>query len=165
MQTAMVLYFESRKASLLLQPIGLFAVLEIIAFTVDNKIDKTRKKRQYLAKDRAKEILNKYQDIIEIEDFDELNNTFESLGKTQNSRMFLQAFDYFHIKLTEEEKKVLNKRNDFFHGRVTIDSQRFARIKSDEGYFLELNYISLKLTLLIFRLVQGMADVRLKVEY
>lgn len=164
LQTAMMLYFESRKSSLLLQPIGLFAVLEIIAFTVENKFISTTKNKKYLAKDRAKDILFKYRDSIIIEDFDELNTTLDLLGKKQNSRMFLQAFDRFNIKLTLEEQKILNKRNDFFHGKVTIENENFSRIKSDEGYFQELNYISLKLTILIFKLIRGMAGVAFKVK-
>lgn len=165
LQTALRLFFEAQKASLYLQPYGLFGCLEIIANLIIENNNRIKFDKKQLLKDDALKVLVKYKQVINNSDFDLFSDSLNQIGKIQNSQVYINAFLTLDISLNLDEKKLLNQRNDFFHGRVTTKNTTFSRVDSYDGYFKELSYISLKLNVLIRKLVLGKANLKWEQEY
>ena len=161
MQTALRLFIETQNTSIHMQPFGYFGCLEILTNSIVLDFKRRNNDSGLTIKEKAYESLLKYNELIENDDFENLIDAINLIGKTQNNKVYIQAFAYLNILLSVEDKKLLNRRNDFFHGRITKNNQNFPRLNSSNAYYRELSYISLKLNILIRKLVSGVAGINL----
>ncbi|MDC7996367.1 hypothetical protein [Altibacter sp. HG106] len=73
-------------------------------------------------------------------------NKLEQLNQVGNKDSLLLSFKLLNIKLSEDDKRCINMRNDFLHGRIPFD------IENDPKAY-ELHHIVYKLHLLVCSLI------------
>ncbi|XCF06875.1 hypothetical protein ABI125_03195 [Tamlana crocina] len=151
---AIKLLLEIGDISFVNRPSTLYVVLEII---VDEIVKNGSKPfvEKVLIKQKSLDLLSKYKSKIEDRDYKELQNAINEIDKklAQNNKKYEEAFKVFDLELNLEDKRCLNKRNQFFHGRVV---PRNILIKNEDNYVeLELEYYSLtqRLFTLISKLI------------
>lgn len=113
-------------------------------------------------KDEAKKILIQYEDIIPNEDFETLLNAINKIDRKIKGNIvnFEKVFALLKIKLSQEDKDVLIKRNVFFHGEIIpsdmeiIDEESQTEI--EEKYFMD----SIRLYILIAKLILKKVEFR-----
>ncbi|MEP1490217.1 MAG: hypothetical protein ABJK28_17495 [Algibacter sp.] len=151
---ALKLLLEIWNNSFVNRPSTLYVVLEIIVDEIVKGKSKTFIEK-LLVKEKSLEILNKYEAVFDTKDFNFLNDAIGEIDKklTQNNKKYEEAFKILEIQLNIEDKKCLNKRNQFFHGRVVPKN---ILINNEDDYVnLELEYYSLtqRLFTLISKLI------------
>lgn len=131
----------------------MFVILETICEefkkTSNSYIEKIR------IKEHALEILKRNKNNIEDGDYNILEESINKIDKKLigNIINYEKAFNSLTIVLNDEDKKVLQKRNDFFHGIIIPD---LNDIENEEDYIrIEKNYdyYSLRLYVLISKLI------------
>ncbi len=152
--TAISILFDSFSNSLITRPSILFVVLETLIEEI-SKIKEPKKIKAIKIKDGAKQILEKYKSTIEKEDYDNLVNAVNEIDKklSQNNKKIESVFTLLNIELSTEERKVIGKRNKFFHGEI-IDTK--MSVKNEEDYMIlekEHLYLSCRLYNMISKLL------------
>jgi hypothetical protein len=84
-----------------------------------------------------------------------LNDIVENIDNklTNNAVHFEQTLRSLGMNYSNEERNILNKRNDFFHGRIIPNSHQ---IESEEEFInleRKYNYYSLRLYVLISKIL------------
>lgn len=130
----------------------MFVVLETLCEELNLKRVKVEKENK---QDMGFEILSKIKDKIEIEDLKVLTDIVENIDNklTNNTVHFEQTLKNLGINCKNEEKKILSKRNDFFHGRIIPNRYQ---IESEEEFIsleLKYEYYSLRLYVLISKII------------
>lgn len=145
--------FEFYKSPVMTRIPIMFVVLETIC--VELKKASTEFIEKSIIKNRALDILLRNEENITSEDYIELKNAINYIDKklVGNIINYEKAFKSLNLDLSEEDKKVLSKRNLFFHGSILPDD---ALIQSEEDFYKiekEYNYYSNKLYVLITKLI------------
>ncbi|MCZ8089616.1 MAG: hypothetical protein O9282_02210 [Flavobacterium sp.] len=130
----------------------MFVVLETLCEELN--IKNTRVEKQ-LKQEIGIETLNRLKDKISDEDFNVLNDIVENIDNklTNNAVHFEQTLRSLGMNYSNEERNILNKRNDFFHGRIIPNSHQ---IESEEEFInleRKYNYYSLRLYVLISKIL------------
>lgn len=152
--TAISILFDSFRNSLITRPSILFVVLETVIEEI-SKMVQPKKIEAIKIKDGAKKVLEKYKLKIEEKDYDYLVNAINEIDKklSQNNKKIESVFELLNLELSIEEKKVIGKRNKFFHGKI-IDTQ--ISINNEDEYVIlekEYLYLSYRLYNLISKLL------------
>lgn len=130
----------------------MFVVLETLCEELN--IKNTRVEKQ-LKQEIGIETLNRLKDKISDEDFNVLTDIVENIDNklTNNAVHFEQTLKSLGMNCSNEERNILNKRNDFFHGRIIPNSHQ---IESEEEFInleRKYNYYSLRLYVLISKIL------------
>jgi len=152
--SAVRLLFDIYKGSSISRVSLLFVILETIVEEYSKKINKDVKGKTI--KEDAKQTLLKYEDKIDEHDYDKL---ITSLGyiekKEQNNKKTEALFKHLRITLSVEDRKIIGKRNEFFHGKI-INTVFTNKINFEEDYHnleLEYEYYSYRLYVLISKIL------------
>jgi hypothetical protein len=122
--------------------------------TIKNIIieDNQEKINPFKAKKIASNTIKILKNEIEKIDDSEFNskksvlNKIEQLNQVGNKDSLILSFRLLNLSLTEDDKRCINMRNDFLHGRIPYNSE-----SDDEDY--ELQHIVYKLHLLVTSLI------------
>lgn len=152
--TATRILLETFNNSFINRPSVLFVSLEIIVDEI-LKIKSRLHSEKYKIKEISIEVLNKYRNEITSEDFDLLTSSLDEIDKnlSQNNKRYESAFKNLDIELSIEERKCLNKRNKFFHGRLVPFSMEINNEEDYTNLELEYHYLSQRLFSLISKLI------------
>ena len=90
-----------------------------------------------------KEVLHKYEDKVSKEGFVILGKNIDGINRPTNQDKLVKTFELFGITLSEKDKSVIGKRNDYLHGRNPLKTK----------LIFELTQISLRLHTLIVALL------------
>lgn len=90
-----------------------------------------------------KTVLVGYEDKISEEGLIILGKNIEGVNRPTNRDKLVKTFELYGITLSDEDKKTIDKRNDYLHGRNPLDLQ----------HTFELTQISLRLHTLIVALL------------
>lgn len=141
--------------SFITRPSVLFVALE----TLVDEILKKKAVKPYIDKILIKEdciaVLKRNMNNLNQDDYQKLLNGLDNIDKnlTQNNKKFEAAFKALEIELSIEERKCLNKRNDFFHGKLI---SRNTSIKDEDDYVKQeigYNYLEQRVFTLISKLI------------
>lgn len=156
---ALKLLLEIQNNSFINRPSSLYVVLEII---VDEIVRGESKPfiEKILIKEQSIKILNNYKSILNNEDFDFLYDAIGEIDKklSQNNKKYEEAFEILNIELNTDDKKCLNKRNQFFHGRVIPKDI----IINDEDDYVKLELEYYLLTQRLFTLISKLILKKIK---
>lgn len=130
----------------------MFVVLETLCEELNVK--NTRVEKQ-LKQEIGIETLNRLKDKISDEDFNILTDIVENIDNklTNNAVHFEQTLKSLGMNYSNEERNILSKRNDFFHGRIIPN---LHQIESEEEYVnleLKYNYYTLRLYVLVSKIL------------
>ncbi|AUC77445.1 hypothetical protein [Olleya sp. Bg11-27] len=126
--------------------VALETVKNIIIEENEEKINPFKIKKK--ASNTIKE-LKKIVDVIPESEFNSKKmvlNKLEQINQVGNRDSFLLSFKLLNIKLSEDDKRCINMRNDFLHGRIPFD------VENDPKAY-ELHHIVYKLHLLVCSLI------------
>jgi len=143
------LIMEANQASLESQGIVYSVILEILTSYIvtknENKLIPIKNKSE------AKELRKKLHNIAKnyIEDYEKtpIYKRINNINSPTNMDKLLKPFEILNIPLTDNDKKIINNRNDFLHGNDFI--------KGDEllEFFNNHFYINCKLNFLVYALL------------
>lgn len=130
----------------------MFVVLETLCDELNLKSIFVEKKTK---QEDGVRILNKIKDKITDDDLKILNDIVENIDNklTNNVVHFEQTIKSLGIKLNNDERNILSKRNDFFHGRII---PKVYAINSEEDFDsleFEYNHCSLRLFVLVSKIL------------
>ncbi|APY10575.1 hypothetical protein BWZ22_04690 [Seonamhaeicola sp. S2-3] len=130
----------------------MFVVFETLCEELNEKTSRVEKQ---IKQKKAAEVLDKIKDKIGINDFKVLNDIIENIDVklVNNAVHFEQTLKSLGIKYNNEERNILAKRNDFFHGRIIPNS---CPIKNEETFDTlekKYNYYSLRLYVLVSKIL------------
>lgn len=130
----------------------MFVVLETLCEELNTKTDSVQKE---LKKDEAFRILKEIEDKISLEAYLVIDDVIKNIDckLTNNTVHFEETFKSLKISLSNEDRGVLRRRNDFFHGRIIPD--RFQINSEEEFVILEKKYndYSLRIFVLISKII------------
>lgn len=146
--------FGNNKDSFIVEHSVLMVVLETIAKEIRSKFHAEHIEKVSI-KEEAYVALKSIENNVSKESFEVLKEALENIdvSKAKNIIDFELAFSALKIKLDENDRKSLKRRNNIFHGRLLND---FEKINSEESYSeLEVDYKfhSYKLYILIYKLI------------
>lgn len=130
----------------------MFVVFETLCDELNTKVTQAEKQiKQKIGIDT----LNKIKDKIGIDEFKILTDIVENIDNklTNNSVHFEQTLISLGINCSNEEKKILGKRNDFFHGKIIPN---LYNVNSEEEFVnleCNYNYYSLRLYVLTSKIL------------
>lgn len=119
---AIYLFLESANHSLDTRILSLYSFLEIIA---KEQADNSEKEKTVKVFDRRqRKTINKLLISygFEQKNVDKMITKMQDVFKISSSKRFYNAFDVYNIKLNNIEEKLLNDRNNFFHGDARFSS-------------------------------------------
>lgn len=158
-----LLILESMSSSLIMAPTGLSVVLESLTELIckenPEKIKPISVKRT--AKSIRKELLNvieKYSDELDsINNFgkDILIKKIQNINSPTNRDKLIKPFEILKIPITIEDKSVIDHRNDFLHGKITIYEKQDKKELEDENnrlFYLMLKLFTLNSALVLKRI-------------
>lgn len=130
----------------------MFVVLETLCEELNIKNNNVEKQ---LKQEIGIETLDRIKDKIENEDYKILTDIVENIDNklTNNTVHFEQTLKSLSINCSNEERNILNKRNDFFHGRIIPN---LHQIESEEEFIhleKKYNYYSLRLYVLTSKIL------------
>lgn len=152
--SAMYLLMEGSKGSLQMtagnNAICLETLTNIIADENEEKLNPIKSKT--IAQEIRGELLKvveKYKDEIN-EGYQILKNKITNINQATNKDKLIKPFEILGIRLTDDDKECIDKRNDFLHGRMPdIEMGKIL----DENEFGKIFHITLKLNVLINALI------------
>tara|TARA_Y100001933_G_scaffold262240_1_gene319072 strand:- start:978 stop:2405 length:1428 start_codon:yes stop_codon:yes gene_type:complete len=126
--------------------VALETIKNIIIEENEEKINPFKKKKT--ASDVIKNLKKIISDIPESEFNNKkvVINKLEQINQIGNKDSFLMSFKVLKIKLNDDDKRCLNMRNDFLHGRIPYDNE-------DEIVSFELLHVVVKLHFLVCSLI------------
>nr|HPH18556.1 hypothetical protein [Haliscomenobacter sp.] len=159
LSSIILLSLESISGSLLLAPSGLSVVLEGLTeiFSSENEDKLNPIKSKTLAgkiKRDLLEVLEKHTEELSNEDKSAKNilkNKISNINSPTNKDKLLKPFEILDIPINDEDKNVINFRNDFLHGRITATEENDDENLEKEN--IRLYYITLRLYTLISALI------------
>lgn len=92
---------------------------------------------------QLQEVLARHKEKISQDGYVILGKNIEGINRPTNRDKLVKTFELFGIKLSEEDKETINKRNDYLHGRNPLAPQEI----------FELTKMSLRLHTLIVGLL------------
>lgn len=121
----LLLILESSTSSLLVMPSGFSIALEGLTelFVRENEDKIAPIKNKSDAKNLRKEILEillKYKEVIGMDAISIISKRVENINQPTNQDKLIKPFELLNFELTEDDKKAINHRNDFLHGRITL---------------------------------------------
>lgn len=152
--SVMYLLLEGSKHSLQMMA-GSFAICletltNIIAAENEEKLNPIKdKKKAKLIREGLLNVIEKYKDEID-DGYQILRNKIGNINQATNKDKLIKPFELLGIKLTDNDKECIGKRNDFLHGRMPdIEMGKII----DENEFGKIFHITLKLNILVSALV------------
>jgi len=143
------LIMEANQASLESQGIVYSVVLEILTSYIVTK--KENKLIPIKNKSEAKELIRKLHNIAKnyIDDYDKsaIYKRINNINSPTNMDKLLKPFEILNISLTDNDKKIINNRNDFLHGNDFIKGNELLE------FFNNHFYINCKLNFLVYALL------------
>ncbi|MDV6169354.1 hypothetical protein R1T16_13040 [Flavobacterium sp. DG1-102-2] len=126
----------------------LFVILETICVQI-NKECASEYQDMILVKQKGLEIIKKIQSQISIRDYDDLSEVIDQVDSKliENLINFERACQALGVKLSNEERKVLKKRNELFHGRIipvieNVNSEEdHQKIELDYAFYSDRIYV------------------------
>lgn len=119
----LLLMLESSESSLLLRPGGYSIILESLSSIIVG--DEEEKLNPITSKAVAKKFREELLEVLESYEGNEFFNDIKTLkgkithiNQVTNKEKLLLPFKILKIDLLEEDKKIINSRNDFLHGRI-----------------------------------------------
>ncbi|RFM26748.1 hypothetical protein [Deminuibacter soli] len=154
---AIILTLESLTGSLILMPAGLSVVLETLSDVIlgDKKLDLKPIQTERLKKEILGEFrntLSKFQEALGPDGYNILRGKIDNINQPTNRTRLTAPFEAVGIKLSQEDFKMLNARNDFLHGR-TIDLAKLGEDRSDDKKDQDTYYAATRLYTLISMLI------------
>jgi hypothetical protein len=152
-QGILLLILESMKASLLFMPAGLSVALESLTdFLVKKDEEKVLPMKKQLARkvrDELFQVIEKYKNEIEEEGIATLTKRIENINQLTNRNRLVKPFERLGFQLTEEDKKAIEHRNDFLHGKLTLKSDLLAEEDDRDVYYIALRLYTLLSVLIL----------------
>lgn len=123
----LLLILESSTSSLLVMPSGFSIALEgLTELYVEENEEKVapinNKKQAKNLRKELMEILDSHKDIIGEDAISIISKRIDNINQPTNQDKLIKPFELLNFKLTEDDKKAINHRNDFLHGRITLSS-------------------------------------------
>lgn len=149
----LLLIIEATTSSLLVMPSGLSVALEgmtdlIIKKNEDKVAPIKDKKLASKIRGELKTIIENYSAKLDKEGVQILKSKIENINQLTNRSKLSKPFELLKFKLTAEDIKAIDHRNDFLHGRISL---AFGDNNDTAG--LEIYYVSLRLYTLLAILI------------
>jgi hypothetical protein len=153
----LLLIIESSSSSLLVMPSGLAVALEGIT----DLIVKQNEGKLAPIKDKAKAkkfraqlqtILATYAQDVDLVGLQILKSRIDNINQLTNQAKLTKPFELLKFKLTDEDIKAIDHRNDFLHGRLTLAIEGNIKRVNHEIYYITLRLYTL-LSVLILKSV------------
>jgi hypothetical protein len=125
LRAALLLMMEVLKGSIFTMATGMVVILETLTHIYSESIPKTS--NRFKEPKLSSTILNKLRFVIS-EHSEELGDAekkflkkIDQLNQVPNTTKLSKTFEDLGFTLNEEDKKVIARRNDLLHGRLTLD--------------------------------------------
>lgn len=157
----LLLYVNNKysKVNLYLQGVTLSVILEMLSSKICNENKKSivpikdkhlaRKLKAKLHK-CAREFFEKYKNKTGDYEHSPIKKRIDNINQFTNRDKLIKSFEIIGLKLTKRDKEVINKRNNFLHGNVPIESLEPSQIPKLFYYVLRLNLLIQALILKYF---------------
>lgn len=149
----LLLILESSTSSLLVMPSGFSIALEglteLFVKENENKIVPIKNKSE--ARNLRKEILDilfKYEGVIGMDAVSIISKRIDNINQPTNQDKLIKPFEILNFELTEDDKKAINHRNDFLHGKITL-SESDDLIGEKKTYHVALRLYTLLSVLIL----------------
>lgn len=154
--TAILTYLEASCASFLMQGQSYFVILETLAHGL--KKESVKKSFPTLPKSVLKEIRNAINNSADLTDDAKsffLEKKIKHLNQLPNQKTLEEIFRVLDLELTEEDQKVIKRRNDHLHGRLFPYEETTENIDKNDQ---DLVYVTKRMSTLIAALLLKYID-------
>lgn len=156
---SLIVLFDSSNNSITTRPATRFLVFETVVEELSKIFNPYTIEKEEI-KNNTISILSKYSNVIDTKDYSRLKETISSFKTSdkQISDRTRQLFKYLNIELSLEEKIIINKRNDFFHGKIV--NEKFSlkdeekHVKLEDEYFYWSSLIYTLISKLLFKYIE-----------
>ena len=148
-----LLILESCSSSLLLMPAGLSVALEALTNLLKKKNEKKKRRKLDAIKTLKQCFIQELEKVkSKLHDEEELilRKKINDLDRPTNKSKLAMPFFEYGVLLNENDMNVINRRNHFLHGRVSMG---YYKKKQDEKANREMLYSGLKLYTLMVSLI------------
>lgn len=153
----LLLIIEASTSSLLVMPSGFSVALEgLTDLIVKEKEEKVApiKDKKLAGKIRSefRSIIDSHSKSLDLEGQQILKSKIDNINQLTNRGKLTKPFELLKFKLTTEDIKAIEHRNDFLHGRIALGFNDEVKVANQEVYYISLRLYTL-LAILILKSV------------